>query len=115
MNWTLSALILVPIAISVGQILFKITSRSVGSLSVASLLGLLFNPWFLSALLIYGSATVAWIYVLRFVPVGRAYQFMALSFVAVPLGAWAVLGETLAARQLLGIAVIIAGLALINS
>lgn len=110
MNWTLLSLIVIPLTISLGQLLFKAASRTAGAPSLASVLSLLFNPFFIAAVLLYGMATLAWIFVLRGVPVGRAYQFMSLSFVAVPLGACLAFGEALGLRQIAGICIIVAGL-----
>ncbi|MGQ0502700.1 MAG: transporter [Panacagrimonas sp.] len=115
MNWTTAALILVPLAISAGQLLFKIASRTAGELSISSILALFANPWFLSALVLYATATIAWVFVLRHVPVGRAYLFMSLSFIAVPFAAWAVLGEIPDVRQMVGVLVITAGIAISSS
>lgn len=114
MNWTLLALIVIPLTISLGQLLFKAVSQTTGSPSFSSFYGLLFNPLFVTAVLIYAAATVAWIFVLRGVPVGRAYQFMSLSFVAVPVGACLVFGEAMGLRQTVGILVIVAGIIISN-
>lgn len=115
MNGTVTALIVIPIAISIGQLMFKAASRTAGGPSVLNALGLFANPWFVAAVALYALATIAWIFVLRHVPVGRAYLFMSLSFVAVPLGAWLAFGEPLGLRHAVGIAVIIAGIIISSS
>jgi len=115
MSWTTWMLILVPIAIGMGQLMFRATSQTTGVLSVISIGSLFLNPWFLSAVLLYGVATVAWIFVLQSVPIGRAYQFMSLSFVVVPVGAWWIFGESMDVRQAVGVAVIVGGIAIGNS
>jgi undecaprenyl phosphate-alpha-L-ara4N flippase subunit ArnE len=110
MNDMLIPLVLVPLLVGVGQILFKLTSERIGELSVASGISLFLNPWFLAALALYGAATIAWVFVLKAVPVGRAYLFMSLTFVVVPIGGWIVFDESLGTRQLVGIAIIIIGI-----
>ena len=118
MNWTLSMLVLVPVFISVGQLLFKVASQTTNLLSVGwteGITSLLTNPWFLAAVMLYGVATVAWIFVLQDVPVSRAYQFMSLSFVVVPIGAWLAFGEVVNVRQALGMAIIVGGIIVGNS
>lgn len=115
MNGITWGLILVPLAIGAGQLLFKTASRTAGELSISSVLALFINPWFLAAVALYAAATIAWIFVLRHVPVGRAYLFMSLSFITVPFGAWALLGETPDFRQMLGVAVITSGIFISHS
>jgi undecaprenyl phosphate-alpha-L-ara4N flippase subunit ArnE len=109
-NATIVFLVLIPLAISAGQILFKIASRSVGSPDLTGIAELAFNPWLLSALALYGTATVAWIFVIRDVPIAKAYLFMSLTFVAVPIIAYLTLGEPVSLRHALGTAIIIAGI-----
>lgn len=67
-----------------GQLLFKL----VGLRLSAGLALLDPKVWTIAILsmVIYGSATVLWIAVLRTVPLVKAYPYMALSFVLVPLG-----------------------------
>src|SRR4051812_26842178 len=70
------------IAIAAGQVMFKLSARSVAG--SGALHDLLFSPILIAALAVYGVATVAWISQLRFVELSRAYPLMALSFVIVP-------------------------------
>lgn len=105
-----SLLIVIPLVISIGQILFKITSRSIAGTDSASIIALAGNPWLLSAVAIYGAATVGWVFVIRDVPISRAYLFMSLTFVAVPIIAWGTLGEPVSLRHIIGTAIIIAGI-----
>ena len=97
-------------AIVFGQILFKIVALE---LRISGFAGLWVNPkaaaLFLFALILYAAATFAWIWVLRMVPLSRAYLFMSLSFAAVPLLAHYVLGENLSPGLLAGSALIVAG------
>lgn len=70
--------------ICAGQLIFKLVGVRIQS-------GLSFldaKVWTIAfvAMVIYGSATVLWIAVLRTVPLVKAYPYMALSFVLVPLG-----------------------------
>ena len=103
-------LIVTPVLIALGQILFKLASRGASDVDAAGLLDLARNPFLLAALVIYGLGTVLWIYVLRSVPLNVAYPFMALSFCLVPALAWLTIGEAMTWRQGAGLALIIAGL-----
>lgn len=105
-----ATLFVLPIVIAVGQILFKLASRDVSSLSAASLVKLSMNGYFLVALVLYGLATISWIYVLRHFPLSRAYLFMGLSFVFVPLLSYFFLKEPLGLKYLAGAACIIFGI-----
>ncbi len=105
-----AALIMLPVVIAVGQILFKITSRDVAALDVASLLKLSVNGYFIVALLLYAVATVAWVYVLRHFPLSKAYMFMGLTFVFVPLLSYWFLKEPISLRYLAGAAFIVLGI-----
>lgn len=110
--WAL--LLATPLMIAIGQVLFKLTSEKLvttgGSFHTA-----LFNPVFILALVIYGSATLLWIYVLKKIPLAYAYSFMALTFVLVPLMAALWLGETLTLRYALGAVFIIIGLLIVQT
>ena len=73
-------------------------------------LALMFTDlWVLSALAAAVMAAIFWMLAIQRLEVGYAYPFIALSFVLVPLGATALFGEPLPATQLLGIALIVAG------
>lgn len=111
----IAGLLLTPLLISAGQILFKLTSARAGSLDAAGLAATLSDPYLIAALAIYGFGTVVWVYVLKTVPLTVAYPFMALTFCAVPLLAWALLGETLTPRYMLGAGLIVAGLLVVNA
>ena len=107
----LAALIGIPLAIAVGQILFKITSSSITGKSAGVLIEQLArSPYFWAALAIYGTATLAWIGAIRGIPISRAYMFMALSFVYVPLFSYLVLAERITTAQMIGTGIIVAGI-----
>ncbi len=94
-------------AIASGQVLFKLASTAwpAGS-GIDGLLGL---GWFWVGLMVYAGATLAWLALLRTVPLSVAYPFFALAFFIVPLLSWWLLGEPLQARQWVGALLIGAG------
>ncbi|MEL6112228.1 MAG: transporter [Pseudomonadota bacterium] len=108
-------LLLTPMMIAAGQVLFKVTSQRLFAEGQGNLVALFFQPTFILALAIYGSATLIWIFVLKTVPLGFAYSFMALTFIAVPLLATWLLGEPLTWRYALGTGLIMLGLVVANS
>jgi drug/metabolite transporter (DMT)-like permease len=98
-----------------GQILFKLASQRLtpGGKLVDHLLELSGNAYFLAAVCLYGVLAIAWVWILSFTPLSRAYPFVALAFAITPLlGAWLFV-EPITARLLIGIAVILVGLGLV--
>lgn len=96
------------VGIAIGQILFK---ASAGRMNAA---GTMLDPSGLAilavSLALYGITTIAWVWVLRQVELGRVYPLMALAFVLVPLASRAVFGEELDGRYALGVGLIVVGL-----
>lgn len=114
--WT--GLLLTPVMISLGQVLFKLAGGRIDERDATGVMGVmhtLLDPFLLVALAIYGSATILWIYVLRHVPLSQAYPFMALSFVLVPLASWLFFGETLGLRYWIGAGLLLSGMVVMNT
>jgi len=99
-------LIICVLAISVGQILFKVAA---GSNADGSFLMKLMQPSLLFALIIYGGATVFWIWLLQTVPLNVAYPYMALAFLFVPLMSLFFLGEKVELSTWIGSVLIVIG------
>lgn len=93
MTWVqLTFILLTTIALSVGQVLFKMSAGTL-QLSADRLLENLTNVSLLIALVVYAFATVMWLLVLRMTPLRIAYPFAALAFFFVPVLAHYLLGE----------------------
>ena len=104
-------LVVVALLIGGGQILFKQASKSlVDAPGWGGLWKLAKEPVFMAALVIYGSATVLWIWAIRDVPLSKAYCIMGMVFVFVPVLAWLILKEPLNWKVLAGGAVIGVGI-----
>ena len=101
--------ILTVLMLSIGQVLFKIASEKIDIEGKGIFSGLLLNPAFVIAIIVYGVATIAWLLVLKMVPLRIAYPFVALAFIIVPIFAFFFLGETLRWTTFFGAAVIILG------
>jgi drug/metabolite transporter (DMT)-like permease len=93
--------------IAAGQLLFKLCAES---LRVE-------GPWatrtvvlFAAAMALYGTTTLAWIWVLQRAELGKIYPLMALAFVFVPLASHWLFGERFSMNYVLGIALIVAGI-----
>lgn len=96
------------VGIATGQILFKLSAASLhetGSwFDPKTMLTLFF------ALALYGITTIAWIWVLQKIELGKAYPLMALAFALVPVGSHYVLGERFQPQYFVGVAIIMLGI-----
>ena len=100
--------ILTVIALSVGQILFKLAARGLAG-TEPLIQQILVNYYLWIAMAVYGVATALWVALLRHIPLHIAYPFVALAFLFVPvLGHW-VLDEPLRWQSLVGALVIVVG------
>ena len=108
-------LLVIPLLISCGQLLFKYASHTPGYLRSSNLASLVTNPFLLVALLVYFLSTLWWVIVLRTTTLSSAYAFMALSFLYVPALSWIVLGERFGWRSGLAFVLILAGIVLAAS
>ena len=108
-------LVLTPMTIAFGQVLFKQAGTQLANRPEAPFYSVFFSPVFLVAVTLYGIATLAWVYVLKMVPLSMAYSFMALTFVLVPLMAAFFLKEPLTVKYAIGACLIIAGLLVVQS
>jgi len=100
------------VLIACGQVLFKY----VALLSAASVHPLQDPKTILvgvASLALYGFATVLWIWLLRSVPLSKAYPFMALSFVLVPAAGLLFFGERVTGMYGVGLGLIVLGVVLI--
>jgi len=73
------------------------------------------NPYLIAALVIYGCATLAWVYILQQVPLSIAYPLFALSFLFVPLLSTIIFHEPFTPKMLAGSAAIILGVYVFNA
>ncbi len=99
-------ILLTVIALSAGQVLFKLASRTIDGGDWRSFV----SPYLLIALVVYGGATLLWVLVLTRMPLQQAYPFIGLAFVIVPLVAHRFLGEPLYANTFVGAALIMLGI-----
>ena len=106
----IASLLLTVVALSSGQILFKMASQKLPpSLDLDSMLSLL-SLELISALVIYFFATIAWIYAIKDIELRVAYPFVSLGFILVPLLAHFLLGESISIRTFIGAGLIVVGL-----
>ncbi|MED1421241.1 EamA family transporter [Bacillus smithii] len=99
-----------------GQFLWKYGMMK-SDQSFSSLLGilkLLLSPYILTGLILYGAATVLWLFILSKVPLSVAYPIQSLAYVFALFGAYFLFGETLTSWKIAGVLLIVAGVAMIS-
>lgn len=107
-------LLTVAFILGVSQLLFKIAAgRLVVGQGWAAFAQSLVGWPMATVLVLYGVATVLWVYLLHGLPLSRAYPFIALVFAFVPLLSWLVFRDALDLRYGFGLALMLAGLYLI--
>lgn len=109
-------LVVVAMILGGGQLLFKLAAeRLVLGRGAAAFMTSIASPPMLAALVLYGAATVLWVYLLHGLPLSRAYPFVALAFAFVPLSSWVFFGDVLGPRYVFGLTLMLAGLYLVAS
>ncbi len=100
--------ILCVVGLAVGQILFKAGATALsesGTFFAIKPAAILFSAMFL-----YGVVSVAWVWVLQKVELGRVYPLMALAFVLVPIGSHLAFGERFQPQYFVGVTLIMIGI-----
>ncbi|MFZ5561649.1 MAG: EamA family transporter [Pseudomonadota bacterium] len=99
------------IGIATGQLLFKACANAMtaagGALTPRALVLLVI------ALGLYGTLTLAWVWLLKHAELGKIYPIMALSFVLIPLASHFLFGEEFTPRYFAGIGLIMLGIAVV--
>ncbi len=110
--WNNVIVVSIVVAIAAGQVLFKLAANSMQTAGGIFQMPVLV-PLF-SAFAVYGTATLAWVWVLQFIDLSRAYPFMAIAFVLVPAASWMIFGERIDTRYVIGVIFICGGVALVG-
>jgi drug/metabolite transporter (DMT)-like permease len=100
------------VGLAIGQILFKLSAVSwaqTGSLFAFKTLITL-----LSAVCLYGATSIAWVWVLQKIELGKIYPLMALAFVLVPIGSHFIFGERFQVQYFVGVTFIVLGIAIVT-
>lgn len=98
------------------QISLKLAGRSTGAFdfSLAAFHHALATPWLWVAIGCYVGAFLAWMTILRKSTLSAAFTTSAIVFVSVMLSSYLIFGEHIGGLQLLGTAVIVAGILMIG-
>jgi multidrug transporter EmrE-like cation transporter len=117
MQGKMVALILGAVAFSVvGQLLLKSGAQHLAGLGrIEFLFAAARNVHVLSGLVAWIASTLCWLYVLRVAPLSTAYGLTSLTYVLIPLASVYVFGEQIRRPHVVGIALIIMGIACVLS
>ena len=99
---------LIVVGMACGQILFKLSANALEE--SGTFLAIKPAAILLAAFFLYGIVTIAWVWLLQKVELGRIYPFMAISYILVPLGSYFVFAERFQLQYFVGVAMIIAGI-----
>ena len=96
----------------IGQIFLKLSANMLHS-GATYLDKQVYIP-FAAAGAIYALATIAWVWALQYVPLSRAFPFVAISYIVVPAAGWLYFEEQLGPTYGLGSFLIVVGVFLTN-
>ncbi|MCR8645620.1 EamA family transporter [Paenibacillus sp. N1-5-1-14] len=82
--------------------------------SIRTIVELFFSPWIFGGLVIYGIATVLWMFILTRVDISVAYPLQSIAYIMTAFGAYYVFNESLSPLKIMGCLVILIGVAMIG-
>jgi drug/metabolite transporter (DMT)-like permease len=98
-----------------GQFLWKYgMMKTTFQLNPLSIIKLLFSPFIFSGLVLYGVATILWLFILSRVPLSIAYPVQSIAYVLAVFGAYFIFHEPLSPAKIIGVILIILGVSLIG-
>lgn len=98
-----------------GQLALKRGMSALAGLPTGLLIRrIVFSPWVVGGLGIYGFGVLFWIIALSHLELSYAYPFSVLAYVGIILGSWLLFKERLSRARLVGIGAILIGLLLIS-
>jgi drug/metabolite transporter (DMT)-like permease len=104
------------ITLVIGQFLWKIgLERKVNPFeSMRSIIELIFSPFILGGLVLYGLTTILWLYILSRAPISVAYPMQSVAYLISVFGAYFIFGESLSWMKVMGCLVILIGVAMVG-
>ncbi len=99
-----------------GQFMWKVgMQHNVSSFrSIRGVLLLFTSPYVLGGLVVYGFATVLWLFILSRVELSLAYPIQSLAYIIAVFGAYWLFNEPLSAAKIIGCLLILAGVVFIG-
>lgn len=100
--------VLCVVGVAIGQILFKISATSLSQ--TGSFFAVKTATTLIAAMTLYAITSIAWVWVLQKIELGRVYPLMALAFILVPLGSYFIFGERFHVQYFFGVTLIMIGI-----
>ena len=98
-----------------GQFLWKYgMMKTTFKLDPLSIIKILFSPFIFSGLVMYGFATILWLFILSRGPLSIAYPVQSIAYVLAVFGAYFIFNEPLSPTKIIGAILIILGVSLIG-
>lgn len=97
------------LALSFGQVLFKLSASSTGFNFFGRSLDMV-SPTLFCAIIVYAFATIMWLFVLKITPLRIAYPLAGLAFIFVPMLSFLLVGEQLHWNTFIGAIIICIGI-----
>ena len=98
---------------AMGQLLLK--RAAIGRGFGEGALQMFLSPYFIAGAAAHGATMIAWLYTLRRVPLTVAHPLTGAVFMIVPLASHLLWSEPLGSQRVIGIAVIVIGIAIVAS
>ncbi len=104
-----------------GQLLLKTGMRNMGGFSLEAItqdplvvFRIIFNPFIFVGLVLYVVNVFLWLDVISRADLSYVYPFLSLSYAAVVIASWLILGEQMSWTRIAGVAVVTVGVYLIS-
>lgn len=115
-------LLAINIASSVtGQLLLKLGMRNAGGFALETIqrdplvvLRIVFNPFVFVGLVLYVINVFLWFDIISKADLSYVYPFLSMSYAAVVLASWLILGESLTWQRIVGVAIITVGVWIVS-
>lgn len=100
----------------IGQFLWKfgMTKRTYDFGSTLGIIKLLVSPHILGGLILYGIATIIWLFILSKVPLSIAYPLQSIAYLITIFGAYFIFGEQITIWKIAGVLLIMLGVSMIG-
>lgn len=99
-----------------GQFLWKMgmTKHEHSFGSIIDIIKMLLSPYILSGLIMYGVATVLWLFILTKVPLSVAYPLQSFAYIISIFGAFFIFNEPITVWKVVGVLLIMLGVSVIG-
>lgn len=99
-----------------GQFLWKfgMMKKEHDFTSILGILKILFSPYIFSGLVMYGFATIIWLFILSKVQLSIAYPLQSFAYFFTIIGAYFIFGEPITMWKIIGVLLIMLGVSIIG-